>query len=51
MNIENIMNNLAEIIPTYGLKVLGAILVLVIGRNMAGLVIPFPQTVIHQATA
>lgn len=38
MNIENILNNLAEIIPAYGLKVLGAILVLVIGRIIAGLV-------------
>ncbi len=35
MNLENIMTNLTEFATTYGLKVIGAILVLIIGRIVA----------------
>ncbi|MCP4291137.1 MAG: mechanosensitive ion channel [bacterium] len=38
MNIDNILNTMGEILPVYGLKILGAIVVLIVGRIIAGLV-------------
>lgn len=45
--MENVYDKLVEFAMTFGIKIIGAIIILIVGRIVAGIEIPFPQHSIH----
>ena len=45
--MEGTSEQMVLFITAYGIKVIGAIIILILGRIAAGIEIPYPQQVVH----